>query len=214
MFKIAPALLFIATIFMFSCGTDSPTKTTDPEKVFFDIQGDNGFVGPVENTDAFIALLIAGDEGIVYVCNGDEEIAEWFRGAIDDPTNINLTNGANAQVSAQFNNDSYKGTVTLQDDRSLTFMAAPNLDKDSGIYRVYGEEAEKAEIVAGWILNSDGDQRGSLRIGNAFRKTVRIGNVSDGTSNTVVISERSFPVRSFRLQRSKADSVFIIAPNN
>jgi len=205
--------LFICflTVTIFSC---SQKSSTEPEPDFFDVQGTNGFVGMVDDTDAFIALLVASDEGIVYVCNGDEEIAEWFRGTVTDPKSINLTNSAGAQIGAQFKGNSFQGTITLRNDHSLTFQATPNTDKDSGIYRVYGEEAEQDEIEAGWILDSEGDQRGSLRIGNSFQRTVRLGNASDGTSNTVFISERAFPVRSFQVQRSTADSVSIVAPNN
>ena len=212
MLKIVSVLLLTAGIFMFSCSKDSPTE---PEKSFFDIQGDNGFVGKVSETNAFIALVIASDEGIVYVCNGEEEIAEWFRGHLNDPQNVTLANSAGAEITAQFKGDSFEGNVTLRDKRRLSFTAAPNKDKDAGIYRVYGEQAEQDEIVAGWILDSDGDERGSLRIRSIFSKNnARFRDISDGTSKTVMIGQKSFPFRSFRLQRAGADSVSIVAPNN
>lgn len=211
MLRILPVILFVTAAFMFSCSEDSPTE---PEKSFFEIQGPNGFVGQVNDTDAFIALVVANAEGIVYVCNGDEEIAEWIKGDLSDPKSVNLTNGAGANVSAQLKGEAFEGTITLSDDRTFSFTATPNRNQNSGIFRVYGKEAADAGIVAGWVLNADGEQRGSLRIRNSFRQTVRLGTISDGTSNTVVISERAFPVQTFQVPTAAADSVSIVAPNN
>ena len=75
--KIGFVILLLISFLFFSCNENTPTE---PEPTLFDIQGEQGFVGSVNGTNAFIALLIAETEGIVYVCNGEEEISEWFRG--------------------------------------------------------------------------------------------------------------------------------------
>jgi len=77
----------------------SEETTTEPEPTFFDIQGENGFVGNVDGTDAFISILAGESKAVVYVCNGDEQLSEWFKGNIGDPENISLTNGDGAQVT-------------------------------------------------------------------------------------------------------------------
>ncbi|MCW8848897.1 MAG: hypothetical protein OQJ81_02880, partial [Melioribacteraceae bacterium] len=74
--KIKLLAIIFMSIIIISCSEDS---TTEPEESIFDVQGENGFVGTVEGTNAYIAFLVAEEEAIVYVCNGDEEIAEWFR---------------------------------------------------------------------------------------------------------------------------------------
>jgi hypothetical protein len=209
MIKIGSVMVVLISFFVLSCEKDSPTK---PKPTFFETQGEKGFVGTVDGTDAFISLLISSDEGIVYVCNGDEEIAEWFRGELKDPKNVNLANGSGAEIIAQFNGKSFDGNVTLRNDNTFSFSAIPNTAEDAGIYRVYGTEAKQDEIEAGWILNSDGDERGSLRIGTSFRKNgPRIKDVLSGTTNTALISGRSYPVWSFSVVTT-LDSVSIFAP--
>ena len=207
--KIGSAMVLLIGLFAFSCEKDSPTK---PKPTFFEIQGEKGFVGTVEGTNAFISLLIAKDEGIVYVCNGDEEIAEWFRGELNDPKIVNLANSAGAHITAQFEEKSFEGNVTLRNNNTFSFSAVSNTAENAGIYRVYGEEAKQDEIEAGWILNSDGDERGSLRIRSSFRKNgPRIKDVLSGFTNTALISGNSYPVWSFSVITT-LDSVSIFAP--
>ncbi|MCA1760505.1 MAG: hypothetical protein LC658_12120, partial [Bacteroidales bacterium] len=84
------------------------------EETFFDVQGENGFVGKVDGTNLFIGLLIAENEAIVYVCNGDELISEWFMESIDHPTDIQLTNSEGAKVSAKYEGREFSGQVNLR----------------------------------------------------------------------------------------------------
>ena len=157
--KISVVILLFHSFLIFSCS--EKTLSESETKTIFDIQGENGFAGTVNGTDAFIALLIAGDEAIVYVCNGDEEISEWFRGAISDPTEISLTNSKGVHISAKFKGNSFEGDVMLGSDSTHLFTATPNSVEDAGIYRVYGDQATQDEVEAGWILNSEGDDRGA-----------------------------------------------------
>jgi len=198
--KSSLAILLLIGLFVASCGG---TLQTDSDKTIFDVQGENGFVGTVDGTDAFIALLVGVDEAIVYVCNGDEEIYEWFRGAISDPTDFSLTNGTGANITAHFVENGINGDVTLSNGNTYSFTAAPNVGENTGIHQVYGDQAAQDNIKAGWIVNSVGEERGALRVGTAFQKAPSIKEVSDGTSNTISLSAKTFPVRRF-----------IIAPNN
>ena len=152
------ALIFISIIII-SCSEDS---TTEPEVNVFEVQGENGFVGTVDGTNAFIALLIAKDEAIVYVCNGEEEIAEWFKGNISDPENISLINSSGAQVTGKFEGSSFSGSVVLRNSSTHSFTASTNTGTETGVFRVYGDEATQEGIDAGWILNSSGEERGSI----------------------------------------------------
>ena len=193
----------------------SCSSSTEPKETLFDIQGENGFVGTVNGTNAFIALLVADDESIVYVCNGDDEdIAEWFRGVIVDPTDISLTNSAGAQISGQYSGSSFAGNVTLRDSSTFSFTAIPNRGSETGIFRVYGDLAAQDEVVAGWIVNAANEERGSVRVQGKKKKPIRIGDIKDGTSNTVFVAEKSYPFFRFFLQRSSTGSFSIVAPNN
>ena len=84
-------LLVFFSLLAFSRGNKTHSEY---EATIFDVQGVNGFVGTVNETNAFIAPLVAESEGTVYVCNGEEEIAEWFRGDLNDPQNVNLAHSA------------------------------------------------------------------------------------------------------------------------
>ena len=200
--KIKLILVLIISFMTISCSEDTPTE---PEPTVFEVQGESGFVGTVDGTNAFIALLIAEDEAIVYVCNGEEEISEWFRGAVADPSNISLTNSAGAKITGQFSGSSFSGNVTLRNSISHTFNADPNTGTETGVFRVHGDLAAQDEIEAGWILNSSGDERGSLKLNSLFQATPKMpkfGDIIDGTSNTLLLNTKSFPIERFFLIRS------------
>lgn len=186
-----------------SCSKDSPTE---PEFTFFEIQGENGFVGTVNGTNAFISLLIGDNEGIVYVCNGDEEISEWFKGSIVDPTNIIFTNYDGAKISAKFENNSFIGEVTLSTDVKQSFSAQPSRNENSGIYRVMGEEATTDNLYAGWILNSEGIEKGSVRIGSKFQNAIAL------PQNSAIINNKSYPVFQFIVKKPTPPAPFVPVP--
>ena len=200
--KFKPIILILISFFAFSCSDKSPLE---PEPTVYEIQGEkNGYVGTVNGTNAFIALLIAKDEGIVYVCNGEEEIYEWFRGPLKSATEISMTNDDGARISARFEGSSYEGEITLKNDSTYSFIATPNRGEDAGIYWVVGDEATQEGIELGWILNSKGEQRGAFRLRSVFQTTPAFSPdvITDGTSNTIGLAEISFSIFRFSLTGS------------
>ena len=187
----------------------------EPEDSLFNIQGENGFVGTVDGTDAFIALLVADEEAIVYVCNGEEEISEWFIGNINNPNNFSLTNNDGANVAGKFEGSTFTGSVILSNSNIHSFSASPNSGNLTGIFRVYGELAAQEGIDAGWILNATDEERGSFRWNALFQTTPKkpkLKPVSDGTSNTISFKNMSFPIRRFSFIYHP-DSVSVIQRN-
>lgn len=204
---IVSIILLLIGFSVFSCIEETPLE---PEPTLFDIQGENGFVGTVNGTNAFIALLVASDEALVYLCNGDEEIHEWFIGHINDPTNISLTNIEGAQISGKFNGNSFSGNVMLRNNKTHTFKATPNTGDKTGVFRVYGDLATQDEVEAGWILNSAGEERGSFKFQSLFQATPKkpkLKDIKDGTSNTIMFNGKSFPIERFFLIRSGSFSI-------
>lgn len=203
----------IGLVVLLSCDNSNNQETV------LEIQEEAGFVGTVDETGAFIALLIGGNEAIVYVCNGDEEIAEWFRGAIDDPEDFQLSNGSGATVQAGFSEKSFSGSVTLRNGTSRSFAASPNTGTLTGVFRVHGEVADKEGVEAGWILDSDGTERGAMIINGFFQDTPSLKQGSnfhqlDESDKHKDISflfrGKSFSVERFFIERRGSTSIVTI----
>lgn len=206
-------ILLLVGFSFFSCSENTPTE---PDTTLFDIQGENGFVGTLDGVDAFIALLVADDEAIVYVCNGNEEISDFFRGTINDATEISIANNNGAQISAKFEGSLFTGEVKLRNSSTFSFTAAPNTGTETGILQVFGDEAKQDSIEAGWIINAIGEERGSLRIRriNITPPPPSVIIIHDGTDKTIMVGAKIYPVFRFFLQRSSNGRFQIIAPNN
>ena len=210
--NIGSVILLLISFLSFSCNKKVPSE---PEKTFFDIQGENGFVGSLNGTNAFVSILIGENEGIAYVCNGDEEISEWFKGNVNQPTEINFTNSNGTQVSAHLKDKSFKGEITLSNGTSHSFIATTSSSEYAGIYRIMGDAATHDKIDAGWIINSDEDQRGSLTINAVFQPIppLNIRDLKDGTSNTVLLTEnKSYPVFRFLIKKPTPPALFVPVP--
>ena len=193
------------------------SQATNRKLNFFDIQGENGFVGTVDGTNAFVSILLGEERGIAYVCNGDEDISEWFSGPVSDLKEVSFTNTKGAKITASFINNSFEGEVSLRDGRKFLFKAEVNSEAYGGIYRVLGEDAVQAEIEAGWIVKSETDQRGSFKFRTVTQPTTtlsksKLKDISDGTSNTLVMTERSFSVFRYKVKTPAPPAPFTPVP--
>lgn len=202
-FKINFVKYFAPLFFVFAAISCSDDATTEPEKTLFEVQGENGFVGNVEGTDAFIALLISNKEALVYVCNGEEEIYEWFRGNITNPENFTLKNGYDSQVVGKFDGSKFTGTVTLTDASTHTFSATPNTGNETGIFQVYGDLATQEGVVAGWILNANSEERGSFRLNSVFQATP-----AKPKTRTISFRNNSFSIQRYSSYHPDSIKVF------
>ena len=184
------AMLTTAVLAVAGCGDDDSGQGTQGEDL---TEAGRGFVGTVEGTDAFVALLLGGGEAVVYVCDGSQDISEWFAGPAEGP-GIELGNEVGASVSATLSDTGYRGSVTLGDGERHEFEAVA-AEPGAGLLRITGPEAEADGVVAGWIVDNDGDYRGSLRVGGFSRTPPAAPGGSVSLDNT------SYPV-----------SVFLIPP--
>lgn len=132
-----------------------------------------GYVGGVDETDAFIAIVTGERDAMAYVCDGDNEIFEWFDGPHDGPADLALDNAQGGSLSASRVGDAVLGEVTLADGTTHSFTAEA-ASGEAGLYRVLGEEAQAAELQAGWIVDNDGSQRGALRRRRVFEPAPRL----------------------------------------
>jgi len=117
------------------------------------------FVGKVDGSDAFIAIILHTDGTVTaYVCDS-ASISAWFKGSVDG-SSLDLTNASDARLTADLAPDSFTGTFTPSGNSPLTFSVT-KADQPSGLYR--GEDTvDGVDLVAGWIVLPNGDQRGAV----------------------------------------------------
>ena len=131
---------------------ETTEQVTDPEAA--------ELVGEVEGGDAFVAIVAAEDgEVTAYVCDGEEgEMAttgEWFTGELDG-TELLLEADSGATLEAVLTDDGATGTYTSADGAVQALTAEP-AEGDAGLYR-----GEDGDVVAGFVVANDGDDRGSI----------------------------------------------------
>lgn len=150
---------------------------------------DPGWVGSVDGTDAFAAVVVGGGRVVAYVCDGDAGIAEWFTGETGDEGSFALTSASGATMRGQEGDDRVTGSVGLGDGATHRFVLE-RAEAGAGLYRVEDPEAERDGVRAGWIVDNDGDQRGSLRIAGASSPAPALPGSTltvEDTSYTVVV---------------------------
>jgi hypothetical protein len=176
---LAGAALLLAA----GCGGDGDGSASD--------QPPQGLAaGRVEGSEAFIAFVAKDGELAAYVCDSDT-IAEWFRGPIEGNT-VELQSEGGASLTAELSADGVTGTFTPSGGEPLAFTASP-AGEGAGLYRAEGT-VEGEELLAGWIVLPDGEQRGSLKRGGSVQAapTLNPSNLT-ATSITVPISRWTDP---------------------
>lgn len=185
-----------------ACGGDDDTDTATPDATPTNATGDRGFVGEVDGTDAYIAVVSGTTEAVAYVCDGDADIAEWFRGPVDADGHMELTNDRGATLEATIG-DGVTGAITFADG-STHDLAATAATGDAGLYRIAGEDPD---VVGGWVVGLDGTARGSLRV-RGIRKTA-----APEPTATVEVDGRTFDVVAFVAPPSPGGPIPIPYPN-
>jgi hypothetical protein len=86
------------------------------------------FVGEAPDEEAFVAIVAAspeeeGQERDVraYLCDG-ESVTEWFTGRAEG-NELDLTSEGGARLEGNLSTEASTGTITLDDDRTLTYTA-------------------------------------------------------------------------------------------
>jgi hypothetical protein len=156
--------LFLAGLLLLpvlaACGEDDEPSRGVPDVRSTSAGIAGSFVGTLEGTDAFIALVVLDSrEALAYVCDG-KGVSQWFRGMADASTlNVSSDTG---QLEAALSHKKASGEVTLADGKTATFSAEPARGA-SGLYRATGSGSGES-LVGGWIVLNDGEQRGSVEV--------------------------------------------------
>lgn len=147
--------IFCLALVLVACGgSTKPTNTAAPASTTVP----NSFVGTVPGTDAFIALTTTNGSSLSYVCDS-KQTATWFNGPVTNNA-IDITAPNGDKLKATLATSGATGTLTLS-GKDFPFTAAP-AKGDAGLYRA-DQDMNGGKVVGGWILNSEGQQRGAIR---------------------------------------------------
>ncbi len=163
---VALGVLFLA-LALVACGGSSPTNTPAPAATTAPAAGagvPNSLVGAVPGTDAMIALTTNGATSLSYVCDS-KQIATWFSGPVTGNA-IDLTAANGNHLKATIAATGATGTVTLS-GKDYPFTAASS-GPNGGLFRAE-QSAGGGNVVAGWIVGSDGQQRGGVNLAKEGR---------------------------------------------
>ena len=182
----AVGLLALAGGLLVACGSDDSDGASAPS-VAAEVRS---YVGVAAGTDAFVSVVVDGSRALAYVCDGvpaDPEgttptIQAWFNGPSDGDA-VDVT-GPQGRLQVQLTATEMTGTLTLPDGRTLP-VSGRTVGADAGLYRAEASGAE-ASAVGGWILASDGQQRGGVGTetgGTSKVSGARVLNLSQPTFN-------------------------------
>jgi hypothetical protein len=133
------------------CGADGDGETSAAAGTY---------VGTVDGTDAYIALVSDGKQVSGYLCDGTPKavkVCRWLDNA--EVTGQNAALGERPRrflVEARLADEATGEVETYPQAHSFTAEAASG---DAGLYRAI-KAGEAGTVEAGWILLNDGSQRG------------------------------------------------------
>jgi hypothetical protein len=178
----------VVAVAVVACGDDDSGSTDDA-------LANQGWVGHVDDSDAFVAAVVGDGQVVAYVCDGDADIVEWFAGDVESDQLFSLVASSGAVITAEVDGGRWVGSVTLSGGTTHSFTAEIATG-DAGLYRVRSDEAESDGIEAGWVVDNAGDVRGSLRVRGAARSVQPLSGPSlsvDGTAYPVVVYRTTPP---------------------
>ncbi len=152
--------MLVLVLALAACGGSSPTATpVAPTKAPAAAGAGipNSFAGAVPGTDAFIGLTTDGATSLSYVCDS-KQISTWFKGPVAGNA-IDITAANGNHLKATLAATGATGTVTMG-GKDFPFTA-PSSGPNGGLFRAE-QSADGANLVGGWIVASDGQQRGAV----------------------------------------------------
>ena len=178
-------------------------QAIDPDGLAFAAQADAvTFVGSVQGTDAFIAVVSDGQDVQAYLCDG-VTYGDWFRGPVRDGR-AEIESERGLRLAVQLRPGGASGTVRGLGGNEWAFEAEP-AQGEAGLYRTRPDDPE---YVGGWVVLNDGDFRGPA-IGFGLRSTTPV--TSSGTSTTTITTSAGQTVEIVKVSTS-TESTSIVSP--
>lgn len=156
------ALLLTLALTACSSGAVDKAASTSPSSAV------RSYVGAAEGTDAFVAVVVDERGALAYVCDGvprdpvgaPPTVQAWFNGTFDGRV-VDVQQPAGRLV-LQLTATDMAGTLTLAGGRTVA-VSGRVVTGDAGLYRAESSGPD-GKAVGGWILASDGQQRGGVGV--------------------------------------------------
>lgn len=183
------AALFAVAAVVSGCGNDDESAG-EPAQATQSSAAKGTFVGKVDGTAAYIALVSDGRRVVGYVCDS-KQVSSWIDvAAIRDGAARLSSRSATALGQATFSDDRVSGSITVGgDQRSFSAELASG---QAGLYRAARvQQADgklgDGELEVGWVVLADGTQRGGTNVGTATKTAVNPApRLSPNTTNVAV----------------------------
>ena len=115
------------------------------------------FVGLVDDTDAYIAVVSDGGQLAGYVCDG-KTVSVWFKGEISDDAATLRARTEQELGEVEFLGDTADGELAIDGQRHS--FSAEIAVGEAGMYRAFKED-DDGTVEVGWVLLNEGSQRGA-----------------------------------------------------
>jgi hypothetical protein len=172
--------LVAALVLVAGCGGDDGGGAAEQAAV-------GSFVGLLEETDAYVAIISDGENLVGYVSDG-KTVSTWFKGDVDGAS-ANLTARTEQELGeVEFLGDTADGEIEI-DDEQHSFSAELAVG-DAGLYRAAEEDGERT-VEVGWVMLNDGSQRGGtnfLEPNADFRTTTPAPVIDPSTDLNVSVN--------------------------
>ncbi|MFZ2174208.1 MAG: hypothetical protein WAW17_09265 [Rhodococcus sp. (in: high G+C Gram-positive bacteria)] len=110
------------------------------------------YIGDVDDSDAYVAVAMSGNEAVAFVCDGDDRWM-WLTGHREGDQ-LTMSGPGDATLTASMAGGAMTGQVTGAGLSDAEFDAAP-AGQDEGLYRATTDH-EGATYTLGWIMRADG----------------------------------------------------------
>ena len=169
------AVALAAAVVLAGCGDDADNASQPAQaKPMAELKG--AFVGKVDGTEAYVALVTDGNRVLGYVCDS-KKLSRWIAVAtIRDGTAVLNSRTGDELGEAMISAGRVSGTVTI--DGEPHAFRAQQAAGEAGLYRAARVDREdgklrEGEIEAGWIVLPDGTQRGATNVGTTSTVLVK-----------------------------------------
>ncbi len=148
------------------------------------------FVGKVDGTGAYLALVSDGTRVLGYVCDS-KQVSSWIDVASirDGRAGLSSRSGA-ALGEARFSDGRVRGSITVGgDEHAFSLDLASG---QAGLYRAARVQQKDGklgdgELEVGWVVLSDGTQRGGTNVGTTTKVAVNPApRLSPNTTNVAI----------------------------